>query len=93
MLEKQHKKTIALAMIVKNEEVLLERAIKSCEWIPYKFILDTGSVDRTVEIAKAHGAETYLDFVWTDSFCDAQNYLLEKILFPIIILMGKYLKY
>jgi tetratricopeptide (TPR) repeat protein len=79
MLEKQHKKTIALAMIVKNEEVLLERAIKSCEWIPYKFILDTGSVDRTVEIARRHTDHVDLSYIWTDSFCDAQNFLLEKI--------------
>lgn len=73
------KKTIALAMIVKNEEVLLERAIKSCEWVPYKFILDTGSQDRTLEICRKYTEHTYLDYIWTDSFCDAQNFLLEKI--------------
>lgn len=72
-------KTIALAMIVKNEESLLERALKSCEWIQHKFILDTGSVDRTVEIARENNCHVDLSYVWTDSFCDAQNYLLQKI--------------
>lgn len=66
-------------MIVKNEEVLLERALKSCAWANSIHILDTGSRDRTVEIARAYTENVYLDFVWTDSFCDAQNFLLSKI--------------
>lgn len=72
-------KTVAVAMIVKNESVLLARCLESVKEADNIYILDTGSRDNTVEIARRYTDNVFLDFIWTDSFCDAQNHLLDKI--------------
>src|SRR5690349_17885285 len=77
-----NRKTVACCMIVKNEEVLLERALKSvtgengCDSL---WILDTGSTDRTISIARKYTDNVFIDYVWDDSFCNCQNHLLEKV--------------
>lgn len=43
---------IAAVLIVKNEEKVLERCLKSLDMVDQIVILDTGSTDRTIEIAK-----------------------------------------
>ena len=66
--------TISLCMIVKNEESCLEKCLKSLEGIVDEMIVvDTGSTDRTKDIAKACGAKV-LDFTWTGDFSDARNF-------------------
>ena len=65
---------LSLAMIVKNEEATIERVLKSA--IPFcdqMVVVDTGSTDKTVEIAKSLGAEIY-SFKWIDDFSAARNY-------------------
>jgi LmbE family N-acetylglucosaminyl deacetylase len=66
-------KTVGVALIVKNEEALLERCLESVKEADNIYILDTGSVDRTVEIARKYTDNVFLHYTWTDSFCDAQN--------------------
>jgi tetratricopeptide (TPR) repeat protein len=46
---------IAVYTIAKNEEQFIERWAKSCEDADYRFILDTGSADKTLERATALG--------------------------------------
>ena len=66
--------TISLCMIVKNEEESLGRCLESLKGIVDEMIVvDTGSDDRTVEIAKEYGAKVY-DFKWTGDFSEARNY-------------------
>ena len=66
--------TISLCMIVKNEESCLEKCLKSLEGIVDEMIVvDTGSTDRTKDIAKECGAKV-LDFAWTGDFSDARNF-------------------
>lgn len=63
---------ISVCMIVKNEEAQLPRALASipenCEVI----VLDTGSTDKTTEIATNHGANVY-HAEWKQDFADARN--------------------
>lgn len=66
--------TISLCMIVKNEEACLGTCLKSLQGIVDEMIVvDTGSTDRTKEIARECGAAVY-DFEWTGDFSDARNY-------------------
>ena len=65
-------------MIVKDEEMVLERALKSVERIADEIIIvDTGSTDRTKKIALKYTDKVY-DFVWCDDFAKARNYSFSK---------------
>ena len=67
-------KKISLCLIVKNEESVLERCISSMrEAADEIVIVDTGSTDRTKEIAKEL-ADVYGEFEWIDDFAAARNY-------------------
>ncbi|MBX3114159.1 MAG: glycosyltransferase [Fimbriimonadaceae bacterium] len=64
---------ISLCMIVRDEERVLDCCLSSvADVFNQKIIVDTGSTDRTVEIAKAHGAKVY-EIEWPDSFSEARN--------------------
>lgn len=70
--------TISVCMIVKNEENCLERCLDSLKGIADELIIvDTGSTDRTKEIAGKYTDKVY-DFEWTGSFSDARNYSFSK---------------
>jgi glycosyltransferase involved in cell wall biosynthesis len=65
--------TISLCMIVKNEERVLDACLTSVKAHVDEIVLvDTGSTDRTVEIAKSHGVKLY-HFPWCDDFSAARN--------------------
>lgn len=71
-------KTLTLCLIVKNEEKVLARALSNAlEYADQIVVADTGSTDRTVEIAKECGAEVHY-FEWTNSFADARNFAFSK---------------
>lgn len=60
-------------MIVKNEEKTLPQCLNSINKLVNEIIIvDTGSEDKTVEIAKSFGAKVYF-FQWNDNFSEARN--------------------
>ena len=60
-------------MIVKDEEEMLPRCLAAVrDAVDELVIVDTGSKDRTREIALEFGAKV-IDFEWTGSFSDARN--------------------
>lgn len=66
--------TISLCMIVKNEEDVLTRCLKSAVGLADEIIIvDTGSTDRTKEIALEFTDKVY-DFDWIDDFAAARNF-------------------
>lgn len=70
--------TISLCMIVKNEEEHIARCLDSvAKLVEEIIIVDTGSVDRTVEIASHYTSKIYLH-TWTDDFSEARNYSFSK---------------
>ncbi len=67
------KPTLSACMIVKNEEKFLPQCLKSIKDVVDEIIIvDTGSTDRTVEIAKSFGAKVY-HHPWRNSFSEARN--------------------
>lgn len=70
--------TLSLCMIVKNEEKVLERCLNSAKDITDEIIIvDTGSTDKTKEIAKRYTNNVY-DFKWVLDFSKARNYSFSK---------------
>ena len=60
-------------MIVRNEEAVLERCLQAARNVVDEIcIVDTGSKDRTLEIAHSFGAET-LESSWDNDFSAARN--------------------
>ncbi|MEG0565395.1 MAG: glycosyltransferase family 2 protein, partial [Hungatella sp.] len=69
---------LSQCMIVKNEEKNMERALSWGREIMYEqIVVDTGSTDQTVEIAKRMGAKVF-HFPWIDDFSAAKNYAIEQ---------------
>ena len=70
--------TISLCMIVKNEEKVLTRCLDSLKGLMDEIIIvDTGSTDRTKEIAAKYTDKIY-DFKWIDDFSAARNFAFSK---------------
>lgn len=68
---------LTLCMIVKNEEVTLPQTLASVkDVVDEMVVLDTGSGDRTCEIAREFGAKVY-HFEWCDDFAAARNECLK----------------
>ena len=69
--------TLSACMIVKNEEKLLPKCLNSIKDVVDEIIIvDTGSTDRTVEIAESYGAKVY-HHPWTGNFSEARNHSLK----------------
>src|SRR6266700_2764562 len=52
------RKTLSVAMIAMNEEANLPRTLESVKWADEIVVVDSGSKDRTIEIAESFGART-----------------------------------
>lgn len=69
--------TLSLCMIVKDEEEMLPRTLEAVKpAVDEIIVVDTGSTDRTVEIAESFGAKV-LHHEWTGDFSAARNVSLE----------------
>lgn len=72
------KNSISLCMIVKNEEKVLDRCLKSVEGIVDEIVIvDSGSTDKTKEIAMLYTNKIF-DYTWDNDFSKARNYASEK---------------
>lgn len=68
---------LSQCMIVRNEEENIARALSwGREIVWEQIVVDTGSADRTVEIAESMGAKVY-HYEWQDDFAAAKNYAID----------------
>ena len=69
---------LSLCMIARNEEARIKNCLESiAPHVDEMIVVDTGSTDRTREIAQACGAQVY-DFPWVESFAEARNQSLAQ---------------
>jgi Flp pilus assembly protein TadD len=69
---------LSLCMIVKDEELLLEQALESVRQVVDEIVVvDTGSTDRSREIATRRGARV-LEHAWDGTFAAARNAYLRE---------------
>ena len=69
---------VTVCMIAKNEDIHIEECLKRLK--PCRFeivVVDTGSVDRTVETAKKYTDKVF-HFDWCDDFSAARNFSISK---------------
>ncbi|KAA3617576.1 MAG: glycosyltransferase [Calditrichaeota bacterium] len=70
--------SISVCMIVRNEEKNIRKSLNTIkDFVDEIIIVDTGSTDRTVEIANEFGAKVF-HFVWNDDFASARNFALKQ---------------
>src|SRR5689334_11935215 len=70
---------VTLAVMVRDDANGLDRCLASLkEFVDEIVVLDTGSKDDSVEVAKRHGATTY-EIEWRDDFSYALNILFSKV--------------
>jgi glycosyltransferase involved in cell wall biosynthesis len=70
--------SISLCMIVKNEQAFLAPCLNAIKKLVDEIIVaDTGSDDRSADIAKVYGAQVF-NVQWQDDFSLARNASLEK---------------
>lgn len=50
---------LSVVIIVRNEEANLGRTLASIAWAEERIVLDSGSTDRTLDIAREHGAHVF----------------------------------
>jgi glycosyltransferase involved in cell wall biosynthesis len=62
----------------KNEEANLPSCLEHLKWADEIFVVDSGSSDRTLEIARQHGAQV-VQFKWDGQFPKKKNWALRNV--------------
>lgn len=71
--------TIGVVILTLNEEINLEKCINSVKWANEIVVLDSGSIDDTIKIAKLNNARTYLNIQKpTFKISEQRNYALKN---------------
>jgi len=76
---------ISVCIIARNEEKMLEDCLKSVRTISDEIILvDTGSDDKTIEIAEKYGCRVFEE-KWENDFSKARNYAIDRANYKYIL--------
>jgi glycosyltransferase involved in cell wall biosynthesis len=71
--------TVSLVMIVRDEEANLAACLGSARGLfDETVVVDTGSTDQTVKVARSFGARVFR-FAWCDDFSAARNFSLDQV--------------
>jgi len=70
---------VAVVSIMKNEEQFIKRWADSCKDADYRILLDTGSTDNSIAVAKDNGVIVHETVINPWHFAKARNHLLDLI--------------
>ena len=70
-------KSLSVTLIVRNEQDNISRLLPMLNFADEIVVVDTGSTDGTVEVAKRYTDKVY-SFTWQDDFAKARNYAISK---------------
>lgn len=76
---KNKRPTIGVAIIAKNESECIRKCLESIKMADEIVVVDTGSEDNTMEIAREYTERVYDDFKWCDNFAAARNHVRAKL--------------
>lgn len=80
-------KELSACLIVKDEEQLIEKCLRSIKkHVNEIIVIDTGSSDNTVELAKKY-ADKVLHFDWVNDFSAARNYSIKCAKHDWVVIM------
>ncbi len=78
---------ISICVIVKNDAVNLRHCLEKIQPLGYEIVIvDTGSNDETIEVAKSFTKNVY-DFLWCNDFSAARNFAISKASNPYILMV------
>lgn len=95
--------TLSVCLIVKNEESCLAKCLESVKGANEIVVVDTGSTDKTVEIARKYTNQVIVgEYKWNDNFAEARNFAIgqcigdwvlmidadEELKVPLSVVMG-----
>jgi glycosyltransferase involved in cell wall biosynthesis len=69
---------LSACLIVKNEKDHIRDVLSSLAGVDEIVVVDTGSVDNTVELASGFTDKVFTDYQWADDFAAARNHALSK---------------
>lgn len=69
---------LSIGILTLNEAQRIEACLQSAAFADQVIVFDSGSSDHTLELARAHGAEIYLNADW-QGFAVQRNRLLEQV--------------
>lgn len=69
---------ISACLIVKNEKDHIKDVLSSLAGVDEIVVVDTGSADETVELARTFTDKVFTDYMWADDFAAARNHALSK---------------
>lgn len=69
--------TLSIALIIKNEEKILDKCLKSIKEAGEIIVVDSGSTDGSIEIAKKYTDKIFY-FPWVNDFSKARNFAKDK---------------
>ncbi len=69
---------ISASLIVKNEKDHIKDVLSSLVGVDEIVVVDTGSQDNTVDLARTFTDKVFTDYTWNDDFAAARNHALSK---------------
>ena len=69
---------ISACLIVKNEKDHIRDVLSSLAGVDEIVVVDTGSQDNTVDLARTFTDKVFIDYEWNDDFAEARNHALSK---------------